>query len=101
MIDVIASIRVKEGRRAEFIEKFHANVPNVVAEDGCIHYYPTVDAETGLSAQQTDPNRVTIVERWESVEALHAHLQEPHMASYRETVRDLVEGVTLQVLQAA
>ena len=64
MIDVIASIRVKSGHREEFIDKFKANLPAVLAEDGCIHYYPAVDAESGLAAQRTDPDTVTIVEKW-------------------------------------
>ena len=62
MIDVIASIRIKSGHRDEFIEKFKANLPAVLAEDGCIDYYPAVDAESGLSAQATDPDTVTVVE---------------------------------------
>ncbi|MBI1355938.1 MAG: antibiotic biosynthesis monooxygenase [Acidobacteria bacterium] len=101
MIDVIASIRVRPGRRDEFLAKFQANVPKVLAEDGCLRYSPTVDADSGLGAQQLDENIVTIVEQWESVAALHAHLKAPHMAAYRETVKDLVEGTTLKVLQAA
>ncbi len=101
MIDVIASIRVKDGHRDEFIEKFKANLPAVLAEDGCMHYYPAVDAESGLAAQRTDPDTVTIVERWESIEALQAHSQAPHMASFRETVKDIVDGMRLTVVTAA
>ncbi len=101
MIDVIASIRVKDGHRDEFIEKFKANLPAVRAEAGCIHYYPAVDAESGLAAQRSDPDTVTIVERWESIEALQAHSQAPHMASFRETVKDIVDGMRLTVVTAA
>lgn len=101
MIDVIASIRIRPGCREEFLRKFKANVPNVLAEDGCLRYQPTVDAPSGLAAQTSDPNTVTIVEKWESLDALHAHLAAPHMASYRETVKDLVDGLDLKVLEAA
>jgi quinol monooxygenase YgiN len=38
------------------------------------------------------------VEKWESLQALHAHLVAPHMAVYRERVKDVVVGVTLQIL---
>ncbi|MEE8416677.1 MAG: antibiotic biosynthesis monooxygenase, partial [Desulfobacterales bacterium] len=47
MINIIASIKVKEGCVGEFIEKFKANMPNVLNEKGCIEYYPTVDVESG------------------------------------------------------
>lgn len=101
MIDVIASIRIRPGGREEFLEKFKANVPNVLAEDGCLRYQPSVDAPSGLSAQEADENVVTIVEQWESLDALHAHLAAPHMAAYRETVKHLVEGAALKVLEPA
>ena len=101
MIDVIATIRLKSGRREEFLAKFKANVPAVLAEDGCIDYYPTVDADAGLAAQAKDSDSVTVVEKWQSLEALHAHLAAPHMAAYRETVKELVEGVSLKVLTKA
>ena len=101
MIDVIATIRVKPGRRDEFLAKFKANVPAVLAEQGCIHYYPTVDADSGIPAHATDPNSVTVIEQWQSLEALHAHLAAPHMAAYRETVKGIVEGVSLKVLTKA
>jgi quinol monooxygenase YgiN len=101
MIDVIATIRVKPGRREEFLAKFKANVPAVLAEQGCVHYYPTIDADSGISAQATDPNSVTVVEQWQSLDALHAHLAAPHMAAYRVTVKDIVEGVALKVLTKA
>jgi len=42
---------------------------------------------------------VTIVEKWESLEALQAHVVAPHMAAYRERVKDFVVRVSLQVLE--
>ena len=99
MIIVLASIKVKPGTCAEFIEIFKANVPNVLAEDGCIEYAPTVDADTGLPPQQLDKNVVTIVEKWNSVEALQAHLVASHMLNYKEQVKDIVLEVGLKILQ--
>ena len=100
-IDVIASIRTAPGRREELIRIFKENVPNVLAEKGCIHYYPTVDIDSGAAAQALDKSVVTIVERWESLAALDAHFQAPHMDAYREKVKGIVESVSLKVLQAA
>lgn len=44
MINVIATITVSQDKKADFIRIFKANVPNVLAEDGCLEYRPTVDA---------------------------------------------------------
>ncbi|NKB69860.1 MAG: antibiotic biosynthesis monooxygenase [Candidatus Latescibacteria bacterium] len=101
MISVLAFITVKAGKRAEFIEAFKANVPNVLAEDGCIEYAPTVDVKPALPRQEVDDNSVTIIEKWDSGEALQAHLQAPHMLAFREKAVDLVEGTTIKVLQEA
>jgi quinol monooxygenase YgiN len=101
MISVIASISVKPGSLPKFLEIFKANVPAVKAENGCVEYRPTVDVPTGLAPQKLDADLVTIVEKWTSLDTLRAHLAAPHMAIYREKVKDLVAGVSLKVLQDA
>ncbi len=98
MVNVIASIEVKEGHLAEFIKIFVDNVPNVLAEKGCIEYTPTVDVSTNIGAQVADKNIVTIIEKWESLDHLYAHLKAPHMNIYRKKVKDMVAGVTIKVL---
>jgi quinol monooxygenase YgiN len=102
MIHVLAGIELKPGTREAFLAIFKANVPAVLAESGCLRYEPTVDVDTGLPAQGgVRPNTVTIVEAWQSLPHLRAHLTAPHMATYRERVKDLVVGVTLQVVEPA
>ena len=101
MIHVIASIHIKEGRMAEFIEIFKANIPHVLEEKGCIEYAPTVDVLTGLPPQEMNENVVTIVEKWDSLEDLRSHLSAPHMLSYKEKVEDIVVKVVLKVLERA
>ena len=102
MIYVIATIEVHPGKRGAFLEEFHALVPKVHAEGGCIEYGPTVDVDSGIEAQGgVRANVVTIVEKWESLDHLEAHLAAAHMAAYREKVRDLVAGVGLQILEPA
>ena len=101
MINVLAFIRVKEGKRDDFVRIFKANVANVLAENGCIEYAPTVDVDAGLDPQVLDANLVTIVEKWDSLEALRDHLVAPHMKAYKEQVTDIVDGVTIKVLQEA
>ncbi len=102
MIHVIATIQIAPGRRPEFLKIFNANVPAVRAEDGCLAYEPTIDIATEFPRQiPLLPDAVTVVEQWESLDHLRAHLAAPHMAAYREAVKDLVISVSLQVLEAA
>lgn len=102
MIHVLASIQTKPGCKAKFLEIFKANMPAVKAENGCIEYRPAVDVETGFPAQRLDPDMVVIIEKWQSLDALRTHLAAPHMATYREKVKDLVAGAaSLKVLQDA
>lgn len=102
MIHVIASIDIAPGKRDAFLAEFHANVPKVKAEVGCLEYGPTVDLPTDIGAQvPVRENAATIVEKWESLEALMDHLASPHMAEYRERVKDMVSAVSIQVLQPA
>jgi quinol monooxygenase YgiN len=101
MISVIASIRVKGDRLSQFIEILRANVPKVREESGCIEYFPAIDIDSGLPVQKLDKNVVTIIEKWESVEALRAHLKTPHMLAYREMVKDIVEELSIKVVKEA
>lgn len=101
MIHVIASIHIKEGRVAEFIEIFKSNIPHVLEEKGCIEYAPTIDVPTGLPPQELNGNVVTIVEKWDSLEDLRAHLSAPHMLAYKGKVQDIVENLSIKVLERA
>ena len=44
-VHVVAVITTKPGQRAPVLEMFNANVPAVLAEDGCIAYEATIDTE--------------------------------------------------------
>lgn len=101
MICVIASISLKPLCKDKWLEIFHSNRPAVLAENGCVEYAPMTDVETGLPRQSLDPDRIVIVEKWNSLEALRAHLAAPHMAAYREKVKDLVAGSSLMILKDA
>lgn len=101
MIHVIAQIEIQPGKRDAFLAEFHKLAPSVHAEEGCLEYGPTIDAETDVAAQQRNPHRVTIVEKWESLDHLKAHLVAPHMTAYRQKVADLVAGMTLHILEPA
>lgn len=102
MIHVIATVEVAEGKRDAMLKEFRQVAPRVRAEAGCIEYGAAVDLKTDISVQAPVREKtVVIVEKWESLEALKAHLTAPHMTEYRQKIRELVKGVHLQVLQPA
>lgn len=102
MIHVIAVITAKPGMREKILEHFRANVPAVLAEQGCIEYGPAVDADPALSIQtKYGPDAFVAIEKWESLEALKAHAAAPHMAAYAAKVKDMVASRTIHVLSPA
>lgn len=101
MITVIASVHIKEGQLSEFIKLFKSNMPNVLAEKGCVEYVPTIDIHTGLPPQELNENVVTIVERWDSLEDLQAHLSAPHMVAFQKKEKDFVDKMSIKVLKEA
>jgi quinol monooxygenase YgiN len=102
MVHVIATIQIVPGQREAFLSEFRRVVPLVRAEAGCLEYGPTVDLATDISAQSAPrQDVVTIVEKWDSLDSLKAHLAAPYMADYRSRVKDLVAGVELRILKPA
>lgn len=102
MICVIAKIEVAEGRRDEFLAEFRKLVPKVLEEKGCLEYAPMVDVPTSIGAQApARDSTVTVVEKWESIETLEAHLMAPHMLEYRKAVKPMVVGTSLEILEPA
>ena len=99
MVHVIASVKVKTGRVNDFLEIFKSNIPKVIKEKGCIQYLPAIDIDAGLPPQVFDEQVVTIIEKWENLEALRNNLETPHMLSHHEKVKDIVENTSLKILQ--
>ncbi len=102
MIHVLAIITTKPGMRDAVLDLFRANVPAVLAEQGCIEYGPAIDAE-GLGGFQAKLGEDTFVavERWESVDALKAHAAAPHMAAYGAKTKDMLVSRVIHVLSPA
>jgi quinol monooxygenase YgiN len=99
---VIATIETAPGRREDFLSAFQELVPDVRAEEGCLEYGPAIDLPAALADQPpARENVVTVIEKWASVAALRKHLEASHMARYRRTVKDLVAGISIQVLEPA
>jgi len=100
MLNVIATIKVKEPQFESFKTIFKANIPAVLNEQGCIEYAATQDYQTEIPIQVMQTNTVTVIEKWESLPQMQAHLSAPHMLEYRSKVKGMVESVELRVLES-
>jgi quinol monooxygenase YgiN len=102
MIHVIATIRTAPGRRADFLAAFRDLVPHVKAEPGCLEYTPAIDVASGLGPQPpVRDDVVTVVEKWQDLEALKRHLAAPHVSQFLARSKDLLAGLEIQVLSPA
>ena len=102
MIHVIAVITAKPGKRAEILQHFRANVPNVHKEKGCIEYGAAVDAENALPFQtKWGPDTFLVIEKWESMDSLKAHAAAPHMAAYGAKTRESIASRVIHILSPA
>ena len=102
MIHVVAVITAKPGQREALLRLFQANVPAVLAEEGCIEYVPVVDvADFGPIQAPIGPDSFIVIEKWASAEALLAHGAAPHMVAYGKASHEMVAGRVVHVLQAA
>jgi quinol monooxygenase YgiN len=101
MIYGVVTIRVKPGKMSEFVQFFKANAAIVEREKGCRRYMLTADVESGMPVQVIDGDVVTLLEEWESMDAVREHLAAPHMAAYFEKEKKLVNDVAVRMLQEA
>ncbi len=98
MVNVIARCEIKPDCMEKFLKILLDNVPNVLAEEGCIRYEPNFDVSDGPDADKTG-HYVTILETWESEDHLKAHLATKHMAAYRDSVASLRGETTVTVVR--
>ena len=99
MIHVLAVITAKPGKRAEILAAFHANMPAVHAEAGCIEYGPVIDAPN--SPAKYGDETFVVVEKWESPQHLSAHAASDHMKAYAAKTRELIAERVIHIMQGA
>jgi quinol monooxygenase YgiN len=86
---VVATIRPVPDRRAEVIAALETVIAQVHAEDGCLLY-----------ALHEGADRLVIIEKWSSADALADHSRGAAVAELRKRLDGLVEGATdVQMLQ--
>ena len=102
MIYVIATVELNPGGREKYLAEMKRVMPMVHKENGCLEYGPNVDVPMGIPIQVPPrENVVTLIEKWESPEALKAHFSQPHFLEYRERVKDVMKSVSIQILTPA
>ena len=102
IVNVVAKITTKPGMRDVVLKIFKENIPNVLVEDGCIEYCPTIDMD-GVGDFQTPvgPDTYVVIEKWESLDHLMAHAVAPHMKAYASKVHDMLESRVIHVLETS
>jgi quinol monooxygenase YgiN len=102
MIHVLAIVTARPGTRARFLEACRANLPAVLAEEGCLAYEAVVDVAPGSPRfAKFGPDVFVVVERWASLAALQAHAVAPHMKAYAAQVEPWRVSTDVHVLEAA
>jgi quinol monooxygenase YgiN len=99
MIHVLAIITAHPGKRTELLELFHAVIPIVRAEQGCIEYGVAVDVPKADPA--FGPDTYVVVEKWESMETLQAHAAAPHMKAFGAAAGPLIAKRAVHVMEPA
>jgi quinol monooxygenase YgiN len=99
IIHVLAIITTKPGQRDAVLALFNANVPAVLAEDGCIAYEATIDTENAGPMQTTfGPDTFVVVEKWTSMATLGAHAASAHMKAYGASTKDMTADRVIHIL---
>jgi quinol monooxygenase YgiN len=82
MIKVVAKNNIQEGKLEEILDLYKELVEKTVIEPGCIKYE--------LYQDINNPRILTMIEEWESIEALDAHEKTEHFVRIFPLLKDLV-----------
>ncbi len=94
MIVVQVEIVVEPGSASKVVDAVKKMETATRQEPGCLKYAFAVDI--------TDPGMVRVIERWESPDAIKAHLASPHMAEFNLAVAALQpKGLDIKAFEVA
>jgi quinol monooxygenase YgiN len=97
MIYSVVTMMIKPGQMDAFLAECRKIRPLVLAEDGCLMYDYTREIDSGSDRQEAiDPNRVTLFEKWESLEALDTHSAAAHMTEFVARVAPMRASVVIR-----
>ena len=82
MLIVHVHVRVRAGRAADFLAATLVNARTSLGEPGVLRFDVIQDND--------DPDHVVLVEVYRDADAAAAHKQEPHYATWRNTVADMM-----------
>ena len=101
MLTIVAEIRAYPNglHKDKIIQAFKKITPTVLQEQGCYGYQLLVDAHVDVSYQSKDSDLIVMLEKWESIEHLNAHLQTAHMQAYQLEVKEHVADVKIRILE--
>ncbi len=83
---IVATIHPKPGQEEALKAEILKNIPNVRQEKGCLRY--------DLHVLKSDGTKFLFYEIWADKECFKAHGVAPHMAAYRERVKDMLAAPT-------
>jgi quinol monooxygenase YgiN len=75
MIVIAGEVQVRPEKREEAMHAALEMIAETLKEPGCRAYR--------FSTALDDPSRIHIFEEWDSMDALGAHFQSPHMAKFQ------------------
>jgi quinol monooxygenase YgiN len=102
MVHLVVTFIVKEGKMDEYLEEVKKLRPLVLAEKGCVEYTFVREFKSSLNIQEeVNPNRLTLIEKWETPEALAVHGASSHMKDFNLRVGSWQAGVSARVMEAA
>lgn len=88
---------IKKGKMDEFLVECRKIRPLVLAEKGCLMYDYTREITSGSVRQEPlNIDRITLYEKWESIEALNLHSDAPHMKEFVLRVAPMRESVVIR-----
>lgn len=97
---VLCRFDLQPGKKDAYAEAVRTITDAVRHEKGCRFYSLVGDAETDMKNQMTfGPDVLWMVECWDSVDALKAHLAAPHMKAFGPKARTLRKSGTFHVLK--